>query len=94
MFHAFVVTGRADPELRARGAMMMTRAASYFTSHLSDHFGCSPEAAETAHQIMFAQAVLLVLFSEEETAAVDADTEERRRHLVRALRAVLQPAAG
>ncbi|MGW0710053.1 TetR/AcrR family transcriptional regulator [Streptomyces sp. NPDC002643] len=94
VFHAFMVTGRADPELRARGATMMKRAASHFTSRLGEHFGCTPEAAGTAHQIMFAQAVLLVLFSEEETTAVDVDTEGRRRHLVRALRAVLQPATG
>jgi len=90
VFHAFMIGGRADPDLRAGGARMATYAAGYFASHLSRRFDCSQEAAGTAHQIMFAQAVLMIVFSEEETDAAAADTEEHRRHLVRALRAVLR----
>jgi hypothetical protein len=70
---------------------MMKSVESYLTPHLSERFGCSPEAAITAYQIMYAQAVLLVLFGEAELAAVDVDIKDRRLHLVRALRAVLRP---
>lgn len=37
------------------------------------------------------EAVFLVLFNPEETMADDIDVEESRRHLVRAVRAVLGP---
>jgi AcrR family transcriptional regulator len=91
VFYAFMVTGRADPALRAGGTRMMKDAAAYFTSQLSRLFGCTPEAANTAHQIMQAHAVFLVLFNPEETMAADIDAEESRRHLIHAVRAVLGP---
>ncbi|MFE9644799.1 hypothetical protein ACFYO0_11895 [Streptomyces sp. NPDC006365] len=91
-FRAFMVTARADPEPYARGARTMKDMAHRFTSHLSRRFHRPPETADTACRIMFAQAVLLVLFGEEETAAVTVDSEERRRHLVRVLHAVLRRA--
>ncbi|QFQ95530.1 TetR/AcrR family transcriptional regulator [Streptomyces phaeolivaceus] len=91
VFHAFMITGRADPELQAQGADMMRHAAEYFTSHLSERFGCTTAAAATAHQIMHAQAVLLALLDDSQTATVGLTPAARRRHLVRALSAVLQP---
>lgn len=92
VFHAFMVTGHADPDLRAQGATMMKRAAEYFTSHLGEHFNCPPEAAATAHQIMHAQALLLVFLDDPRAATIDVTPEQRHHHLVRALSAVLQPA--
>lgn len=91
LFHAFMVTGRADPDLHARGARTNKRAVRGATRRLADHFNCTPEAADTAYRIVYAQAVLLVLFSEEETAALHVDPAERLDHLVRALRAILRP---
>ncbi|MEU6371637.1 TetR/AcrR family transcriptional regulator [Streptomyces sp. NPDC046909] len=89
VFHAFMVTGRADPDLHSQGAAMMRRAADHFVSRFGERFGCTPSAAATVHQILQAQAILLVFFGDATTAAVSG-TEERR-YLVRALSAILRP---
>lgn len=91
LFHAFMVMGRADPDLHARGARTHKRSVRSATRLLAERFNCTPEAADTAYRIVYAQAVLLVLFSEEETAALHVDPAERLQHLVRALHAILQP---
>ncbi|MEV5843528.1 TetR/AcrR family transcriptional regulator [Streptomyces sp. NPDC051985] len=91
VFHAFMVTGRADPDLHAQGARMMRRAADHFASRFTERFGCTSSAAATAHQILQAQAILLVVFGETATP-IDAGGTDEHRHLVRALSAVLQSA--
>ncbi|GAA3804312.1 hypothetical protein GCM10023083_44310 [Streptomyces phyllanthi] len=91
VFHAFMVTGRADPDLYAQGVGMMKDAADHFASHLGARFGCSPSAAATAHQVMHGQAVLLVLSDETHTTPTGTTPEGYRHHLVRALKAILEP---
>jgi len=91
LFHAFMVTERADPDLHARGARTSKRAARLATRWLTERFDCTPEAADTAYRMIYAQAVLLVLFSEEETAALSITPAARLHHVVRALLAILRP---
>lgn len=91
LFHAFMITEWADADLHARGAQTTTFASHLIVGMLTEHFDCTPEAADTAYRIIFGQAILLVLSSENDTSALRVEPQERVRHLVRGLRAVLQP---
>ncbi|MHB6910359.1 TetR/AcrR family transcriptional regulator [Streptomyces sp. DB-54] len=89
IFHAFMVTGYNDPELRARGAETGRRIAHFMIEQLTGRFGCSPEAADTAHRILFSQVTLMTMFADEEISARAVNAEVRRAQLAAALKAVL-----
>jgi AcrR family transcriptional regulator len=91
LFHAFMITEWADPDLRARGAQTTRVAAREIVGLLTERFNCTPEAADTAYRIVFGQAIQLVLSVEEDTSVLCVEPKERIRHLVRGLRALLQP---
>ncbi|QIS16949.1 TetR/AcrR family transcriptional regulator [Nocardia terpenica] len=88
-FHAFMVTGHDNTDLRARGTRASTRAAQFVVDQLTDRFGCSPQAADTAYHMLFAHALLITQFSDEEISTTPVPPEIRRHHLTRALHAVL-----
>jgi len=96
LFQAFMITEWADPDLHARGAQTTKFTAHLIVGMLTERFNCTPEAADTAYRIIFGQAIQLVLSSESETSerdtsALRVEPKERVRHLVRGLRALLQP---
>jgi AcrR family transcriptional regulator len=91
LFQAFMITEWADADLRARGAQTTKTAANLIVGLLTERFDCTPEAADTAYRVIFGQAMLLVFSTEEDTSFLRVEPRERVRHLVRGLRAVLQP---
>ncbi|MEV0248397.1 TetR/AcrR family transcriptional regulator [Nocardia sp. NPDC050712] len=90
LFQAFMITSYDDPALRARGTDTSRSAAAAVAQLLVERAGCTPEAADTAFRVLYAQAVLVVVFSDEEVTATAVGAGERRRHLFHAVRAVLR----
>ena len=89
VFHAFMVTGNDDVELRHRGAQTSIRAAQFIADQLTGRFGCSREAAESAYRLLFAQAALAVMFREEEVDTGHLPPDAHIDYLARALAAIL-----
>lgn len=87
LFSAFIISGHDDAGVKARGAQTDRFAAAEIGGTLARRFGCPPDAAAAAYELLLGQAVLLVLAEGEG----DPPTREARvRHLVRALLAVVQ----
>ena len=90
LFQAFMVTGYDDPVLRARGTGTSRSAAAAMTALLVERAGCTKEAADTAFRVLYAQGILVALFTDDEITALDVANSDRRRHLLEAVRAMLQ----
>jgi AcrR family transcriptional regulator len=89
LLRVFMISGHDDADLRARGADRNRRAAQFFIDQFTERFACTPEAADTAFRLLFAQAALTVVFGGEEITALPVAPAVRRDHLARALHAVL-----
>lgn len=87
LFSAFFISGHDDVGVKARGAQIGQFAASEIGGTLARRFGCPADAAAAAYELLFGQAVLLVLAGGEEAPLT---REARVRHLVRALLAVVR----
>lgn len=90
IFRAFLMSEFADPALRARGLAGNERAARFIVDQLAARFGCPPAAAAVAHQIIFGQLMLIVLFDDDEIPTQRVTPDVRRAHLVQALIALLR----
>jgi AcrR family transcriptional regulator len=91
-FRAIMITHPDDPDLSARGALSSRRFAAFLTEVLTTRFGCSRAAADTAYRMMYADATLGILFSDDEVSAEPAPPSQRRDHLKIALSALLTSA--
>lgn len=90
ILYAFVVQSHDDTAMRERGAQTKQLTARVAMDQLVGRFGCTPEAADTAFRILFAQANLIVLYRDEEISLAPVNPENRRHHLTTALLAVLR----
>lgn len=90
LFQAFMITGYDDPSLRARGVATSRQFAGALSELLVQRCSCSVEKADTVYRILYSQAVLTVMFTDEEVAESHVEDAVRRGHLTKAIRAVLE----
>jgi AcrR family transcriptional regulator len=88
-FRAFLMSKDTDADIRARGLETSERGARFVVDQLATRFGCPPEAATVAYQLLYGQAILIVLFDDEDLPSPRVGAATRRRQLTRALAAVL-----
>lgn len=93
LFQAFLIAGNADEALRTRGRELTRLAAELFAELLEQRVGCSKEAADAAYRLMFARAILGVMFEESEVSGLEVPAAAQRRYVVDAVAAIVGLAA-
>lgn len=91
VFRAFLMAKDSDPGLHARGLAASRRSARFVVDRLAARFGCAPDTAAVAFQLLHGAAIMIALFEEAELPAGQVDAAARRDGLTRALAAVLRP---
>jgi len=89
LFQAFMIAGYGNENLRTRGREFTRLTADAVVALLAQRAGCSREAADVAYRLLFARAMLAVMFDENEVATVEIPAETQRRHACDAAAAVL-----
>jgi AcrR family transcriptional regulator len=89
-FRAFLMSKDTDVDVRTRGLATSERGSRFIVEQLASRFGCSWDAAMVAYQLLYGQAILIVLFDDEDLPAREVCAEVRLRHLTGALAAVLR----
>jgi AcrR family transcriptional regulator len=88
-FRAFLMAKDSDADVRARGRATSERGARFIVEQLAIRFGCSPDVATVAYQLLYSQAILIALFDDEDLPAGHVLVGTQRRQLARAVAAVL-----
>jgi AcrR family transcriptional regulator len=89
-FRAFLMSKDSDVDVRARGLATSERGSRFIVEQLASRFGCPWDAAMGAYQLLYGQAILLVLFDDEDLPAREVCAETRLRQLTGAVAAVLR----
>ncbi|MCV6999038.1 TetR/AcrR family transcriptional regulator [Mycolicibacterium alvei] len=90
LLFVFVSLGRDDPDMRAAGVAWSHSFARDFDRVLTERFGCSAAAADTAFRIVYSYAFLPAVFGNDEITSVAMDSTVRAEHLTTAVEAVLE----
>lgn len=85
----FVSLGRDDPDMRTAGFAWSHSFARDFGRVLTERFGCSAAAADTAFRIVYSYAFLPAVFGNDEITSVALDSAVSAEHLTTAVAAVL-----
>jgi AcrR family transcriptional regulator len=88
-FRAFLMTKDSDADVRARGLATSERGSRFIVDQLVSRFGCSVGAAMVAYQLLYGQAMLIVLFDDEDLPG-GGQGRTGLDHVTRALGAVLR----
>ena len=90
LLFVFVSLGRADPDMWADGVEWSRSLARDFGRVLTERFGCSAAAADTAFRMVYSYAFLPAVFGSDEITSVAMDSAVRAEHLATAVEAVLE----
>jgi AcrR family transcriptional regulator len=88
-FRAFLMTRDSDADVRARGLATSERGSRFIVEQLASRFGSSVGAAVVAYQLLYGQAMLIVLFDDEDLPGGQG-ARTGLDHVTRALGAVLR----
>jgi AcrR family transcriptional regulator len=89
-FRAFLMSKESDVDVKARGLQTSHRGSRFIVEQLARRFGCPPDVATAGYQLLYAQAMLIVLFDDEDLPARDVCARTLREQLTRAMAAVLR----
>jgi len=89
IFRAFLLSKDSDSDVLARGLDTSRRGARFIVEQLAGRFGCPPDPATVAYELLYAQAMLIVLFDDDELPAHGVPEDVRRDQLTRAMAALL-----
>jgi len=89
-FRAFLMSKDTDLDVRIRGLQTSERGSRFIVDQLATRFGCAPEVATVAYQLLYGQAILIVLFDDGDLPARQVRTRTLLDRLTRALAAMLR----
>jgi len=89
-FRAFLLSKESDIDVKARGLQTSNRGSRFIVDQLAGRFGCPADAATTAYQLLYGQAILIALFDDEDLPARRVGVRTQREQLTRAMAAVLR----
>lgn len=89
-FRAFLMSTDSDEEVRDRGLETSERGSRFIVNQLAGRFCCSERDAMVAYQLLYGQAMLIVLLDDDQLPARRVAAQARRELLTRALAAVLR----
>ena len=89
-FRAFLLSKESDVDVKARGLQTSNRDSRFIVGQLAGRFGCRTDAAMTAYQLLYGQAILIALFDDDDLPARRVGVRTQREQLTRAMVAVLR----